>query len=204
VITSENGESEKLSSEPTGRVAGGRYESQAKALLHRRRAWHRVKPGHYALHCGLPDRRRLRCDHPCLCSPDCLLPATRGDCATGRDCSVGRGYGGPCASQCSAADVHRSGLESKRGCGRSESCPHNWSHDGNRSNLKRPLKRRRQLAECLDNSGAVRAEPKRVRKVDRIPARIPIQIEPTRQSNRVRLRELTRLRRYEGARRRTS
>ena len=43
------------------------------------------------------------------------------------------------------------------------------------------------------------AEAKRIRKVDRIPARIPIQIQPTRQPNRVRLRALTRLKSYERA-----
>ena len=38
------------------------------------------------------------------------------------------------------------------------------------------------------------AQTEGVALVDRIPARIPIQIQPTRQPNRVRLRELTRTR----------
>ena len=44
----------------------------------------------------------------------------------------------------------------------------------------------------LRRDEACRSQPKRIRKIDRIPTRIPVQIEPTRQPNWVRLRELTR------------
>ena len=49
--------------------------------------------------------------------------------------------------------------------------------------------------EALDRGARVlkplRPKPKRVRKVDRIPARVPVQIHPPREPNRVLLREPT-------------
>lgn len=40
-------------------------------------------------------------------------------------------------------------------------------------------------------TAALSTQPKRVRKVDRVPARIAVEIQPTRQPDRVRLREPT-------------